>query len=225
MKNVYFTSDLHFGHTNVLYFHPERRDEIGITLEFLQEHKNAATRKMDEWIISKWNNTIHHGDDVYILGDFSLGNKEYTEKILRRLNGKKYLIRGNHDKSCKGLEKYFEWVGDIKEVVFSNSQFKFINPDETFGLELCHYPLLGWNRRMHGTSMIHGHTHGSIDAINDSSNELRIDVGFDSAFGFHNFVDLETLYKKMKSISTIDGQEVSFKEYMINKTEKDGIRI
>ena len=47
--------------------------------------------------VDKWNKTIAKGDFVYILGDFCLGNKEYTEKILNRLKGRKFLIRGNHD--------------------------------------------------------------------------------------------------------------------------------
>ena len=177
---IWFCSDLHLGHKSVLYFHPERREAAGITMEELQEDKNAAIKKHDEWLIDKWNKTIAKGDFVYILGDFCLGNKEYTEKILNRLKGRKFLIRGNHDKSCNGLERYFEWVGDIKEVKFTHNQYPFIDENETFALEMCHYPMLTWNRKHYGAVHLHGHEHGHIDMHNFVNYDLRFDVGLDS---------------------------------------------
>lgn len=197
---TWFVSDLHFSHASILYFHPERREACCVTLEELQEDKNSAIDKHDEWLINLWNNTVSKQDHVYIIGDFCLGNKKKTEEILRRLNGKKFLIRGNHDKSCNGLENYFEWVGDIKEAKFTHNQYDFIDPDETFCVEMCHYPLLTWNRRPHGTVHVHGHCHGSIDYVNTSMNELRVDVGLDGTLSNYCFVDLETLYNHFVKI-------------------------
>lgn len=149
---------------------------------------------MDKYLINLWNNTVRKFDTVYFLGDFCLQNKEYTEKILKQLHGKKFLITGNHDKSLKGLENYFEDVAQIKEAKFTNNQFPFINPEETFCVEMCHYPLLTWNRRNHGSVHIHGHMHGSGDDINDKLKELRVDVGIDCSKWEFNFVELEQLY-------------------------------
>lgn len=221
---VWFTSDLHFGHKSVLYFHPERREAAGITMEELQEDKNAAIKKHDEWLIDKWNKTIAKGDFVYILGDFCLGNKEYTEKILNRLKGRKFLIRGNHDKSCNGLERYFEWVGDIKEVKFTHNQFSFIDENETFALEMCHFPMLTWNRRPHGTCHIHGHCHNSIQQFNEDSLELRIDIGFDSDIANNGFVSLETIYNKMKEIRS-KTDSVTFEEHTEKLMLRHGFRM
>lgn len=198
---TWFISDLHFSHISSLYFHPERRERAGISLEELKElSKEDLINRHDEWLINLWNNTVSKHDAIYILGDFCLGNKNRTEKILQRLNGKKYLIRGNHDKSCNGLERYFEWVGDIKEAKFTNNQYDFIDKNEAFCIEMCHYPLLTWNRRPHGTVHLHGHCHGSIDEYNESSKELRIDAGLDGNFSNYNFIDLESLYNKYLSI-------------------------
>jgi calcineurin-like phosphoesterase family protein len=220
---VWFTSDLHFGHKSVLYFHPERREAAGITLEELQEDNKAAIIKHDEWLIEKWNKTISKEDFVYILGDFCLGNKEYTEKILNRLRGRKFLIKGNHDKSCQGLEHYFQWVGDIKEAKFSHNQYKFIKEGETFAVEMCHFPMFSWNRRPHGTSHLHGHCHGSIDEYNDTSNELRIDVGFDGNFSKQTIISLEDVYNKMcEIISKTDSQ--TFEEHVEKIMLKQGFR-
>lgn len=221
---VWFISDLHFSHPSILYFRPKRREAAGITLEELQEDKNAAILKHDEWLIGLWNNTIRREDFVYILGDFCLGNKERTEKILQRLKGRKYLIRGNHDKSCNGLERYFEWVGDLKEVKFNHQMFDFIDETEPFCIEMCHYPLMAWNRRPHGTIMLHGHCHGGIDKLNENSEELRIDAGFDGTLANLSFIPLERLYDKMVEIRNSTGGS-TFKEYAEKKMERDGFRM
>lgn len=216
---TYFISDLHFSHPTILYHHPSRREACGVTLEELQENKQAAIEKHDEWLINLWNNSIRKCDNVYILGDFCLGNRERTESILKRLHGKKFLIRGNHDKSCNGLDNYFEWVGDIKEVKFTNNQYDFIDPNETFCVECCHYPMLTWNRRPHGTTHLHGHCHGSIDNFNDISSELRLDVGFDGKFSNHEFKDIEEIYTHFINLRNKAGVETfnDYNEWLMNK--------
>lgn len=216
---TYFTSDLHFSHPTILYHHPSRREACGVTLEELQEDKQAAIEKHDEWLINLWNNSIRKCDNVYILGDFCLGNRVRTENILKQLHGKKFLIRGNHDKSCNGLDNYFEWVGDIKEVKFTNNQYDFIDPNETFCVECCHYPMLTWNRRPHGTAHLHAHCHGSIDNFNDISNELRLDVGFDGKFSNHEFKDIEEIYAHFIDLRNKAGVETfnDYNEWLMNK--------
>ena len=220
---TWFISDLHFSHASSLYFHPERREAAGITLEELQSNKFKAIEKFDEWLIDKWNSTINKRDFVYILGDFCLGNKERTKFILNRLHGRKFLIKGNHDKSCQGLENYFEWVGEIKEVKFTHNQYPFIDPDETFAVELCHFPMIAWNRRPHGTCHLHGHTHGALDSYNEDSQELRLDVGFDAKFSNLEFIDLETVYQYMVDIKTASGSK-TFIEHTEKLMLKQGFR-
>jgi len=224
MAKVYFTSDFHFYHTGILYFHPKRREEFGITLEELQSDKAIAVEKMNQGLIKLWNNTVTRDDTVYFLGDFSFGNKNETEKILQQLKGKKFLIRGNHDKSLNGLERYFQYVGDIKEAKFSNNQFKFIDPNETFCVEMCHYPLLTWNRRTHGTIMLHGHCHSALNSINENSKELRVDVGLDNPYWNYNFVELEQLYKYFTDIRDNAGCK-TFQEYNEKLMENQGVRL
>lgn len=219
-QKIFFVSDFHYSHLGAIYFHPERLDKAGMTMDEFKEDKKVAMAKYDEWLIEQWNSRIRKQDTVYFLGDFCLGNKERTQYILSRLKGKKFLIFGNHDKSCKGLENYFEWVGDIKEAKFTNNQFKFIDPEETFCVEMCHYPLLTWNRRTHGTVMVHGHTHGTLQSFNTSSKELRVDIGYDSEFAqrYSGFVELEDLYKYFCGIRDAAGCK-TFKEYAEWKME------
>lgn len=223
-QKIWFVSDTHFGHVSILYFHPLRREACGVTLEELQSDKNSAIAKHDQWLINKWNETVRKQDTVYFLGDFCLKNKEYTENILRQLKGKKFLIRGNHDKSLNGLENYFEWVGDIKEAKFTNNQFKFIDPNETFCVEMCHYPFLSWNRRPHGTCMVHGHSHGNANNVNELTGELRVDVGLDNQYWDYNFVELEQLYNYFRNIIKSHGFN-TFQDYVNYLMETQGYRI
>jgi len=61
----------------------------------------------DGWqdlIIENWNRFIQPGDTVFHLGDLALGKKEDTEALVPLLNGKLYLMRGNHDR--RGLAFY-----------------------------------------------------------------------------------------------------------------------
>ena len=223
-QKIWFVSDTHFGHVSILYFHPLRREACGVTLEELQSDKNSAIAKHDQWLINKWNETVRKQDTVYFLGDFCLKNKEYTENILKQLKGKKFLIRGNHDKSLNGLENYFEWVGDIKEAKFTNNQFKFIDPNETFCVEMCHFPFLSWNRRPHGTCMVHGHSHGNANNVNELTGELRVDVGLDNQYWDYNFVELEQLYNYFRNIIKSHGFS-TFQDYVNYLMETQGYRI
>ena len=223
-QKIWFVSDTHFGHVSVLYFHPLRREACGVTLEELQADKNSAIAKHDQWLINKWNSVVRKQDTVYFLGDFCLKNKEYTENILRQLKGKKFLIRGNHDKSLNSLENYFEWVGDIKEAKFTNNQFKFIDPNETFCVEMCHFPMLTWNRRPHGTCMVHGHSHGNANNVNELTGELRVDVGLDNQYWDYNFVELEQLYNYFRNIIKSHGFS-TFQDYVNYLMETQGYRI
>ena len=81
-SKVFFTSDTHFYHGNIIRFCNRPFKDVGM---------------MNETIISNWNNTVGLDDIVFHLGDFCLGGSAEWTKILDRLNGKIYLILGNHD--------------------------------------------------------------------------------------------------------------------------------
>lgn len=224
-NKIYFISDLHFSHVSQMYFHPKRRELIGITLDDLQNTpKEELIKRHDEWLIDLWNSTVKKSDSVYHLGDFCLGNRERSEYILNRLHGKKYFIRGNHDKSLNGNERFLEGIWDIKEAKFNNDMFPFIRHGETFCTELCHFPMVAWNRRTHGAVMVHGHTHGSADKLNEDSLELRVDVGLDGKLANYQFVELETLYRYFYDKVNAAGCD-NFQEYAEWLMAKQGFRM
>ncbi len=94
MGNIkkFFIADTHFGHKNIINY--EKRPFQNI-------------REMDEFMINKWNEVVSSNDIVYHLGDVSFYNKEKTKEIISKLNGKKVLIKGNHD------DRSNEWFREV----------------------------------------------------------------------------------------------------------------
>lgn len=133
--NVYFTSDPHLTHKNVIKF-------CNRPFETIEE--------MDNELIANWNNVVGKKDNIFILGDFCFANKYTIEKFLKELNGRKYMICGNHDnpKALRQLEGYFEFIGDMLDITYNKMHFV-----------LCHYPLHSWNRSHYGSINLHGHNH------------------------------------------------------------------
>lgn len=156
---IYFTADTHFGHGNVIQY--ERRPFQTVT-------------EMDEALIQNWNCKVSPEDDIYILGDFTLKGPQQANALLERLQGRKYLIRGNHDgyvdrtSFCKEL---FLWVRDYYELPYRRRWFI-----------LCHYPLLSWNRMRRGAFQLHGHQHNHPhhNKSNRKMGIAQLDVGVDA---------------------------------------------
>jgi len=133
MAKVFFTSDHHFGHKQIINF--ESRPFTGVA-------------EMNEKMIESWNAVVGKDDQVFHLGDFSFLNKEATHEILSRLNGYKILIMGNHD---RGRSRSWWLDAGFAEV----TQYPLIYKDFFI---LSHEPLY-MNKHMPYVN-VHGHIHG-----------------------------------------------------------------
>lgn len=133
-KMIYFISDTHFGHENVIKF---------------CERPYSTVDEMDEDLVIKWNNKVTNKDDVYIIGDMFFKNSYDPEEILSKLRGRKYLILGNHDKWFEDkYKKYFISVSEMYRFKYNKKRYV-----------LCHYPLMTYV----GDYMIFGHIHNTKD--------------------------------------------------------------
>lgn len=191
---VWFVSDLHFSHKNIMRHHPERAKEFGISVDDIAAH--------DRKLIEQWNNTIGKKDHVYIIGDFSFGNTDEVRRLVQKLNGQKHLILGNHDKSSaiNANQSYFNEVVQLKEATFKPKNFPYLK--ENFRIFMCHYPMLTWDSKMHGVVCCVGHVHGFLDDYFKETKNLTIDVGYDSKLlSYHGFISLEQLYYYFKEKS------------------------
>ena len=124
-KDTFIIADTHFAHTNVLEYEPDRKVALG----------NYPDHRM----LELWNEEVSQNDTVLHLGDFAFKSeaiKEWTKK----LNGIKYLLRGNHD---RGVQTYLD--NGFSEVInFPNKGEPAYLIAEIDGIRILfsHYPIV-----------------------------------------------------------------------------------
>lgn len=156
---IYFTADTHFCHSNVVR---------------MENRPFQSVEEMDRTLIRNWNARVSPDDDIYILGDLTLKGPTLANALLEQLQGRKYLIRGNHDRFAD-RENFrrdaFVWVKDYFELCIQGNYFI-----------LCHYPLLSWNGMYRGSFQLHGHQHNKSEynLTNRDAGVRRLDVGVDA---------------------------------------------
>lgn len=151
---IYYSSDLHFNHANILKFCDKSR-------------LFSSVDEMNKKLIENWNSIVTNEDTVYFLGDFAFGPRGEYQGFFDQLKGKKRLIKGNHD--CNTTYNLgWESVNMYYEV-----------KDGSDNVVLFHYPMEDWNRRFHGSYHFHGHVHSSIH-VPYRYVKNRCDVGVDN---------------------------------------------
>ena len=187
LRNIFVSSDHHFGHRNIIKFCSETRP-----FDSIEEH--------DEQLIQRHNEVVNKNDDVYFLGDFAFCKEGTIIEHLRRLNGRKHFIFGNHDKQMRkptAIKAYFEWMKEYHELKVDIEGLR--TPAVMF-----HYPIHSWNRMHHGALHFYGHTHCNIPEL--FSGRAR-DIGVDSNNCYPwNVEDLAVL---MNKCSVVDARERS----------------
>lgn len=142
MKNSFLIADTHFGHANICKF--LRKD--GTPLRPWND-----VQEMDEQLIQNWNAKVGQYDRIYLVGDAVIARKNL--KIFNRLNGKKVLIKGNHD--IFKLNDYLPYFEDIRAYHVLDNHL------------VCHIPVHPSSKGRF-TANIHGHTHDNI--VRDENN-------------------------------------------------------
>ena len=141
---------------------------------------------MNEVMLSKWNNKINKNDQVYILGDFAFGDSDSVYKLLNKLNGNKFLIKGNHDYFIKHkqIANQFAWIKDYYRLKYN--KLKII---------LFHYPIMTWDCKHYNSIHLYGHIHNNkLEHEQKNSYNVGVDV--------NNFepVSLEEILEKINYI-------------------------
>lgn len=137
MAAVFFISDLHFGHKRITEFEgvPEKLKRIGD--DYLE---NMHT------IITNWNSVVNKRDLVWVLGDVAFSQEGFD--VLGELNGRKKMVRGNHDNYFKTED----WLNHF-ETIEGLTTYK--------GYWLSHCPI--HHQEMRGRKgNIHGHLHHNL---------------------------------------------------------------
>lgn len=166
-SNIYFTSDLHFGHEAILKY---------------CNRPFANVEEMNQKLIENWNKKVPEDGLVFNLGDFAWGGYPFWKSIREQLNGKIILIKGNHD------EKNLTQTGAQELFEFVTYQMKIQIEDRK--IYLNHYPFLcyaGTYRDPNGLEyQAFGHVHSGPGAKGMDIERLSMlfptqyDVGVDN---------------------------------------------
>lgn len=137
---------------------------------------------MDEALINNWNSVVGKDDLVFDLGDFAFAPQSKWKDILSRLNGKHYLILGNHDQT--------RWPGDSIMRLFERVENQMILVIDGRYVYLNHYPFLcyggAWRNADNAVWQLFGHVHSGPDSAGKDSDRLnhmfpyQYDVGVDN---------------------------------------------
>ena len=186
---IFFTSDTHFGHANIIEY---------------SCRPFSSREEMDERLAMYWNGVVGEEDIVYHLGDFTLGNQHYARQYFATLNG---IIRvlGN------------KWHHDSRWLPFSgfysksDYQVEILPPmvvlegsTWTQPVVLSHYPIAEWDRKHYGSWHLHGHSHCKHIA---RAGDLKMDVGVDcndyTPVSIHQVVERMREIEQQKSDSRV----------------------
>ena len=173
--NTYITSDLHFGHKNILKFCPATRARFRDDVEY-----------MNEAMIKEWNDIVQPSDLVYILGDIAFLPAQKATQIMQRLNGRKILVEGNHDRKLLQDESFrncFEEVHKYLDITYNGHK-----------CVMFHYPIFDHDQAGRGSIMLHGHRHGDPTGIPGRI----MDVGLDATGMI--VTSMDEIVKKMQTI-------------------------
>ena len=149
---IWFTSDEHYYHHNMLLFRNNGARNF------------RTTDEMHKVLRQRHNEVVAPEDVVYHLGDFAYGPgaKSWTQiqALLNGMNGTHHLILGNHDHIDP-----FKYV----EAGFASVHTSLVLKDDLYGMyaTLIHDPAVAGVLK--DQKFIHGHTHSLGKRLNDNT--------------------------------------------------------
>lgn len=213
-QKVWFTSDLHLDHSNIIKYSNRQflSEEDRREFEALDQNWNRSkyriskksTDMMNDHFIDNINKVVDKNDILFHLGDFTFAPKHsYYDTALyfrNKINCKTvYNIWGNHDH--EEIRHLFNNCWDLKEIYIENQSYV-----------LCHYCMLIWNKSHYGAIHLYGHSHSTLEDFAEKVMPGRksIDVGTDNAYKVlgeyrpFSHVEIKEMMDKKKGHSTGD---------------------
>jgi len=188
---IWFTSDQHFGHENILKYQAATR-------------QFSSLKEMDEAYIAAWNQQVADDDTVYHLGDFCLRPYELVRTYFARLKGDIKVIEGNHDRWFTPYRKTKDLFKSASgHPVHARMPIVVIRED-VHRITLCHYPMRSWSASNHGSWHVYGHVHKNIEPWG-----MSMDVGVDGSGGaLYSYEDVkEYMAQRLFELMEKHGQD------------------
>jgi calcineurin-like phosphoesterase family protein len=152
---IWLTSDLHFGHENIIRY---------------CDRPFADVDEMDAELVRRWNERVAPDDVVWVLGDVALGPIHHSLGLVAQLAGDKRLVAGNHDRCWPGNRKPERWVQPYRDAGFTEIVTQTeLDLGDGVVVPACHFPYRGdshdddrfipYRPVDHGGWLLHGHVH------------------------------------------------------------------
>jgi calcineurin-like phosphoesterase family protein len=156
-QKLFFTSDTHFGHSNICRATTTWEGAENLTRDF------PSLEAMNDALVNGINNKVGQNDILIHLGDWSFGGFENIQKFRDRIVCKNiHLILGNHDHHIMNNRN------DVQQLFLSVDHYKYITvvrPNkkqerhDKFRFILCHFPIASWHDMNQDVIHLHGHVH------------------------------------------------------------------
>jgi calcineurin-like phosphoesterase family protein len=176
-QNIWFTSDTHYGHSNICRATTNWQNAENITRDFKSlDHMNSA-------IVDQINGNVKEDDILFHLGDVSFGGLDNLREFRSRVLCKNiHLILGNHDqhieKNISDVQRLFLSVSPYMHLDFrmynGSNQKKLIVQQDFI---LMHYPIQSWDGMNRSAIHLHGHVH--LPPVKRIGKGKMMDVGVD----------------------------------------------
>lgn len=167
---IWFSSDHHINHRNILHF---------------QNRPFSTIEEMDIKLISNINEKIQTNDEFWIIGDFTF---KHPDEYLKQIKCKNiYLVKGNHDSKQVKHSKIYKGIFDYKEIKYKE-QF----------IIMFHYPIYSWNKKRYGSWHLYGHVHGKpLEGMNGKHLDIGVDT---NNFYPYSFDDISKIMESRNEI-------------------------
>lgn len=178
---IYFTSDLHFGHKNIIKYCDRPFPDL---------------HEMNKAIVDTINSVVGFDDELYILGDFCFRGKKPIDYRVRIACREVHLVLGNHDKRTDYYPSDlitdmngFSSIQDVKEIIYCNQR-----------IYLSHYAHRVWPASHKGSWMLYGHSHGALYDEDKNSHKKTLDVGVDNTINYGKIFGEPWSFKEIQGL-------------------------
>lgn len=188
-QKIWFISDTHFAHKNVINFSGRPYENI---------------KQMHTDFVYNWNRVVDENDIIFHLGDVYWGSgRTETYKALKDLKGIKYIIPGNHDKKeqfeyCINRIENFNILSDVAVLFIKN--FFEDSAEKTLEIFLSHYPMMTWPHRNNSAINLFGHIHSGPSSNAQVDQDLPLfSYQYDCGVDNNNYtpIELREILKKL----------------------------
>lgn len=180
---IFFTSDLHFNHSNIAG---------PCTSKWKCGFRDFnSIDEMNDTLIDNINAVVGHNDELRFLGDWAFGDRSKIPSLRERINCNKiYFIRGNHDHDIERYKNCFEWIRSYDEFWYGKTLIT------TF-----HYPIAAWNGNGKSSINLHGHCHNTYKPIGK-----QLDVGVDNTLNKYKPWSMDQImdYMNYRNVVLVD---------------------